>query len=78
PLGYWPVVKYYRGKLIGRGDMLAAEGNAYPFLRLKPIVKSTSVTSDGKFDVTITESLSPELAEGISFVPQSFEAWQSE
>ncbi len=78
PLGYWPVAEYYRGKLIGRGDKLAAEGNAYPFLRLKPTVKSTCVTPDGKFDIAITQSMSPELAEGISFMPQSFEAWQIE
>jgi len=36
PLGYWPVVKYLRGKLVGSGDELAAPGNAYPFIRWNP------------------------------------------
>lgn len=78
PIGYWPVVKYYRGKLVGKGDRLAAEGNAYPFLRWKPIIKAASAASDGEFKIKITDSLTAELAEGISFRPQSFEAWQAE
>lgn len=78
PLGYWPIVKYYRGKLVGAGDTLAQNGNAYPFLRWKPIIKSLSITQDGKFNFTLTESFTAELAEGISFKPQSIEIWQAE
>jgi len=78
PLGHWPIVKYFRGKLVGAGETLAAEGNAYPFLRWKPIIKSTKFDSDGKLNIQFTESLTPELAKGISFQPKSLEAWRAE
>ena len=78
PLGHWPIVKYFRGKLISDGDRLAAEGKAYPFLRWKPIIKNLSISPDGKFNFTITESFTAELAEGVSFRPESIEIWQAE
>jgi hypothetical protein len=30
PLGHWPLVKYTRGKLLGNGEKLSAEGHLYP------------------------------------------------
>ena len=78
PIGYWPVVKYLRGKLIGEGDQLAKEGNAYPFMRWKAIVKSTSIEDGGKFNIKMTDSFTAELAQNIEFQPFSHEAWQVE
>ena len=78
PLGYWPIVKYFRGKLISDEDTLAPKGKAYPFLRWKPIIKNLSITQDGKFNYVLTESLTAELGEGVLFKPQSIEIWQAE
>jgi hypothetical protein len=77
PIGYWPVVKYLRGKLTGEGEQLARNGNAYPFMKWKPIIKSTSIDEGGKFNITMTDSFTAELAEGIKFQPSSYEAWQA-
>jgi hypothetical protein len=77
PIGYWPVVKYLRGKLIGEGEQLARKGNAYPFMRWKLIVKSTSIEESGKFNIEMTDSFTAELDEGIKFQPSSYEAWRA-
>jgi hypothetical protein len=76
PLGHWPIVKYLRGKLIGPGEELAAPGNAYPFIKWDFGYKAAK-WEGGKYNVEITENLTPEIAEGISFQAQSFEAWQA-
>ena len=78
PMGYWPVVKYVRGKLLGDNRELAAEGNAYPFLRWKPSVKKCEVTEDGKVNIQFSENFTAELGEGIVFKPTSYEAWKPE
>jgi len=78
PMGYWPVVKYLRGKLIGKGEELAPEGNAYPFMRWKPEIISTEFDKSGKYNMKFKDNLTAELAEGVSFQPKSFEAWQAE
>lgn len=77
PIGHWPVVKYLRGKLIGDGNKLSKNENAYPFMKWKPSVKSTNITDDGKFNITISDTFTAELAEGIKFQPSSVEAWQA-
>jgi len=76
PLGYWPVVKYLRGKLIGTGTDLASAKNSYPFVRWKSAIKETSTDEDGNFHMRMEESFTPDLAEGISFQAGSYEAWR--
>ncbi len=39
PLGYWPVVKNIRGKLLGNNPELALEGNEYPIFRWSPTIQ---------------------------------------
>lgn len=78
PMGYWPVVKYLRGKLIGPGEDLAAEGNMYPFMRWQPTIKAAKVNEKGKMDIQIEETFTVETAEGIGFRLQSYEMWQAE
>ena len=78
PLGYWPIVKYIRGQLIGEGEELARPGNAYPIMRWKPIVKSCKVSPDGKLNITLEENFTAEIAKGISFRPYSYEAWKQD
>lgn len=77
PIGHWPVVKYLRGQLIGEGDKLSKSGNAYPFMKWKPTIKSTNVAEDGKFNITINDTFTAEIDEAIKFQPSSIEAWQA-
>ena len=78
PLGYWPIVKYLRGKLIGKGDQLAAEGNTYPFMKWKSAYKTTLEDKTKKLNISIKDSINPELGQGISFKPISREIWQAD
>lgn len=78
PMGYWPVVKYIRGKLIGDNPELAAGENAYPFMKWKPMIKKCEVADDGKINIQISENFTAELGEGIAFQPVSYEAWKPE
>lgn len=76
PMGYWPFVKYFRGRLLGEGHELAAKGNAYPFLRWKPVIDKCEVAEDGKINIQLSESFTAEFGEGISFQPVSYEVWK--
>lgn len=76
PLGHWPLAKYMRGRLLGDSPVLAREGNQYPFLRWNPTVKSCAPDAVGKLNIQFTESFTTEVADGISFQPQSVEVWQ--
>ena len=75
PIGYWPIVKYVRGKLLGEGEQLAKDGNAYPFMQWKTILESTSY-EDGKFNMKVSDSLTAQIGENIKFQPISREVWQ--
>ncbi|MDB5825665.1 MAG: hypothetical protein JWR21_4369 [Herminiimonas sp.] len=76
PIGHWPIAKYLRGQLIGTSNELAAAGNAYPFIRWKPTIKSCKPEASGKLNFELTDSLTPELASGVSFRLKSLEAWK--
>lgn len=76
PMGRWPIAKYLRGQLLGESENLALKGNAYPFMRWNPIIKSCEPSKDGKLNFQFTENMTAELGDGISFRPQSLEAWQ--
>ena len=76
PLGHWPIVKYMRGRLLGDSPILAHEGNQYPFLRWNPVVTSCAPDAAGKLHIQFSETFTAELADGISFQPQSLEVWQ--
>jgi hypothetical protein len=78
PMGYWPLVKYVRGRLLGESSELAAREKAYPFLRWKPLINKCEVSEDGKINIQFSENLTAELGEGISFQPVSYEAWKPE
>jgi len=78
PLGYWPIVKYLRGKLMGKGDQLAAKGNAYPFMKWKSTHKTALESKAKKLNISIKDSINPELGQGISFKPISREIWQAD
>ena len=76
PIGYWPADKYVRGKLVGPGDELAAPGNAYPFMKWNTSIKSIEPRENAVMNVEMTETLTADIAKGIQFRPQSFEARQ--
>lgn len=76
PLGHWPVAKYFRGELLTEGDDLAPVGSEYPFLRWNSRVQKCDFGESGELNITLSENLQPQLAEGASFLLRSFEAWQ--
>lgn len=78
PLGYWPLAKYIRGKLIGSGNKLSAPGNAYPFIRWTPTIKSSRQKADGSIELECTETLTVELAEGIGYQQRNLEVWEAD
>lgn len=75
PLGHWPVVRYLRGKLIGGNSELALHGEAYPFIKWSPVIRSTQVTEEGKLNILLDDNFTVVLGEGISFKAESYEAW---
>jgi hypothetical protein len=77
PIGHFPITKYIRGKLLGAGENLAAQGNAYPFVRWNPIIKSCKPNEAGKLVYEMTESFTMELGAGIAFQAGSYEAWKT-
>jgi hypothetical protein len=76
PLGNWPLAKYLRGHLLGDSPALALKGNSYPFVRWNPVITSCALDAAGKLNIQLSENLTPELGDGISFQPQSIEVWQ--
>ena len=78
PLGCWPIVEYLRGKLIGESDLLAKEGNDYPFMRWEPTIIKASVDKNGKYNIKMKDAITKELSQGISFQPVSREVWEAD
>ena len=77
PQGPGVLAKYCFGKLIGAGESLAKHGNEYPILQWKQTINSVS-TNDQKNmrDYNVTDSITPHLADGISFKPERHEVWK--
>jgi hypothetical protein len=76
PVGYWPLAKYLRGTLLGRSNNLAAAGSAYPFMKWHPVVTACSLGSDGRLQMTSSETFTAELGEGIEYKQTSYEVWE--
>lgn len=75
PLGNGPMARYLRGKLIGNGEQLAADGGVYPFIEWTVSVKSAAPTGPGRMETSFTESMTPKLGPGIVFKPVKHEVW---
>jgi hypothetical protein len=76
PLGCWPIDKYIRGKIVGSGDVLAPNGSSYPSLLWTAVIESAGTSDDCQYEVELKEEVAPRFAPGMSFRPESFEAWQ--
>jgi hypothetical protein len=76
-LGAFPIVKYFRGVLLGEGPRLASEGQEYPMLAWKSKIKSVRRTDDGPggYQIIPDETMTARFGEGISLRPVSFEVW---
>jgi hypothetical protein len=72
PKGHWPLVCHLRGKLLGTGESLAAAGNEYPFVRWSPQVKNYRL-KETESEIEMSHTTTPELANGISFLPERLE-----
>lgn len=75
PLGSWRYSKYIRGRLLGTTDELAEEGQEYPRMHWKTMVKAVSRKPSGDYNIEFTEEFKASLGEGVSFQPDSFEVW---
>ncbi len=78
PIGYWHIVKYLRGHLVGDNKELAKEGNRYPFIRMKSEVEKLGIRQDGIMNLKFTEDFALELNKEIEFERKSFEVWKPE
>ena len=78
PLGYWPIVKCVRGKLVGENPELAAVGNAYPFLRWKPVIDKCEVKENEEVSIVFSDKFTAEFGEGIGIKSVKYEAWKPE
>lgn len=76
PLGLWPIAKYLKGKLKGKGDLLALPGNAYPFIKWKSAIVMCKPDEGGNIQTKCTETFSEQLADDITFELESFEVWK--
>lgn len=74
PMGHWPIVKYMRGQLLGKGE-LAAKGNSYPFIRWKSEIKKYEI-KDHIINIEPSDTFTAEIGKGISFQPKSVEYWR--
>jgi hypothetical protein len=77
PQGPGVLAKYLFGKLVGPGESLAKDGNVYPILQWKQTINSASANdSKNMTDYNVTDSITPQLADGISFKPERHEVWK--
>lgn len=77
PQGPGMLAKYFFGKLVGSGESLAKVGNEYPILQWKQTINSTHVNDSKKMtDYNVTDLITPELADGISFKAERHEIWK--
>ena len=76
PQGPGILAKYLFGKLVGAGEQLAKEGNVYPVLLWSQTIKSCGVDGSGKINMEITDSITPQLADGIVLQPIRHEVWK--
>jgi hypothetical protein len=76
PMGTWPLVKFVRGKLLGKGTDLAPSNQAYPFIKWRSSVSSCTADAHGKMNFEFTESFTPQLGEGISLQLSSVQIWR--
>ena len=71
PLGSKPGVKCLRGRLVGAADELAAVGQEHPFMNCRATIGAISQLESGEYHIEIEEHITPSLAEGVSFQPES-------
>jgi hypothetical protein len=71
PLGSRPEVRCLRGRLVGPADELAAAGQEHPFMNCRASIKAISLLESGEYHLELEEHITPSLAEGVSFQPES-------
>ena len=75
PIGYGPLVKYLKGRLLGEGTRLAAAGEEYPMMTWEAGIKKCERKASGEFDIELTETMTVRTADDISFKQEAFEIW---
>jgi hypothetical protein len=67
--------RYLRGRLVGEGDQLAADGQPYPFIHMESRLTGFDANEDGSYVVTPSDTFKAALGPGISLTDVSVEVW---
>jgi len=67
--------RYLRGRLVGEGEQLAADGQPYPFVHMESKLGGFDVNQDGSYAVTPTDAYTHALGPGIALTEISVELW---
>jgi len=76
PMGHWPIVRYFRGTLVGESDDLAAPESAYPYMRWAPRLRNCDVGQDGQIHIGLDDRWTGQFADGIELKDASTEVWK--
>jgi hypothetical protein len=77
PLSASPLTKHIQGVLRGTSNNLARPENAYPFIRWNFQVNTCDFDASGKMQISLGETFTPEIGDGITFTPTSLQIWSS-
>jgi hypothetical protein len=75
PLAQWSVVSYLKGTLLAQSDSIAASDQEYPIIKWSTKVSKLARLPDGNYDIEISQTITPKLAEGVQFRADRFEMW---
>ncbi len=78
PIGTIDYIRYLRGTLSSRSSLLAAERQEYPLIDWVFKVSGFRFTDEGKLNLSFSESLTPRVADGVTFTPRSIEIYGPE
>lgn len=77
PIGTIGYVRYFRGKLIGNEENLAAEGEEYPIMEWRFDVNAFAV-QDEKVTITFSQHITPRIGPNTQLLPMSVEIYGPE
>jgi len=75
PLAQWSVISYLKGTLLAETDASAAGDQEYPIVKWSTKVSKLARLPDGKYEIKISQTITPRLAEGVQFRADRFEMW---
>jgi hypothetical protein len=77
PFGPHPILHYFRGRLLGESDQLAADGEEYPRLGWELRITAVDESSTGGTSIQTTQTQTASLGPNIQLRPESIEGWDA-